>query len=443
MPGPEDPNTPRPAGTGPSVTARELASLATLRAMRSLVRGWKLVSLTVVTASVIAVFSMWVGGMLTLFPTQGAYTVEILWSGSASSWWFYPEILVVQPWGLLQLPLFPTVAVGLVSAGAAVGAVSGAALARRIWKSERQRRRGGRGSALVTGAAPGIASLATAGACCCSTCASSGGLALVAAASGTSVASLLTTDWYLPLFQLVVVYVLLLGQERALRRARATGVAPIAVDARFVAGSVLRLVLLVAGLTWSLAMFVEWGVQDPWTASAATWYHWLFEHQLLSVVAVTAALFPSEVAGALAGARSALLPGGLRGGLAIAALTWGTWVPPALVGLGLGGFGNEVFGALGLPAAWGAVPPDAPSSAILAFHWAFQHLALSTFALSFALHPEWALRPLRWSVDRATPGSAPVESEEIRSAVRAPGLDATAAASALGAGARSALDPPS
>ncbi|MCI4362506.1 MAG: hypothetical protein L3J77_04885, partial [Thermoplasmata archaeon] len=305
---------PTGARAGPSATAREILSLASLREMRRLVRGWKRGSVTVVVAAAIAFFSMWVGGMLTFFPTQGVYTVELLWSGSASNWWFYPEVLVVQPWGLLQLPLFPTVAVGLVSVGAAVGAVSGVVLARGIWQSERERRRGSRGAALATGAAPGIASLATAGACCCSSCASSGGVALVAAASGTSVASLLTVDWYLPLFQLVAVYVLLLAEEGALRRAKATSLAPVPVDARFVAGSVLRLALLVGGLTWSLAMFVEWGTQDPWTASAATWYHWLFEHQLLSVTAVTAALFPAELGGALAKAKSAIWPGGLKAG---------------------------------------------------------------------------------------------------------------------------------
>lgn len=378
--------------------ARALVELATLREIRSLLSSSARRLAVAGVAAMFAVVSMLVGGMLTFVPTQGAFTTEIIWWGAPADWWYYPELLMVQPWGVLQLPFFPTVATALVSIGAGIGAVSGAVLVRDLIRRSRPRDGAAYGAAVATGGGSGVASLATLGACCCSSCASGGGLALVAAASGTDVPALLNAAWYLPLFQLVVVYVILVAQERALRRAMWEPERPPQVGGRLIAGVALRFGLLVAGLTWSLTMFVEWSKTNPWSASTADWYHWIIEHQLLSLVAIAFALFPREISDAFKRRGTSLAPRFLRVALGVAGISWGTWVPPALVGVGLGGFVNELFGTLGLSSGWGAVPPDSLGGALLAFHWGFQHLLLSGFALAVAVNPSWAARPILWSV---------------------------------------------
>lgn len=394
--------------------ARAAVELGTLRELRSLLGSRTRRLAVVAVAAIFALLSMLVGGMLTFVPTQGAYTTEIIWWGAPADWWYYPELLMVQPWGVLQLPFFPTVVTLLVSIGAGIGAVSGALLVRGLIRSSRPRDGAAYGAAVATGGGSGVASLATLGACCCSGCASGGGLALVAAASGTDVPALLNLAWYLPFFQLVVVYLILIAQERALRRAVWAPERPPKVGARMFVGVLLRFGLLVAGLTWSLTMFVEWSTTNPWTASAADWYHWIFEHQLLSFVAIAFALFPREVAEGWNRNGALVLPKLLRLALGVAGLSWGAWVPPALVGAGLGGFVNELFGTLGLPSAWGAVPPDSLGGALLAFHWGFQHLLLSGFAVTVAAKPSRAARPILWSVaEEYTAGGRPSGAEPV------------------------------
>jgi hypothetical protein len=351
-------------------------------------------------AVVVAIASMIVGGMVQLVPTQGGYTVELVTYGAPSNWWYYPELLVVQPWGIVQLAFLPTIATLLVAVGAGIGS---AAALRLLLPVFRLRPIGGpqrTAAGVAAGLGPGVASFATLGACCCTTCSALGGLALVAAASGTSPQSLLTSNWYLPVFQVGIVYAFLLAQERSLRALASDCGPPVPLDRRFAFGAALRIGLLIAGVSWSIAMLVEWGSGGPGGASAAEWYHWTFEHQLLSLAAIVAAMFPREATNAFARhARSvgAIL---LRAALAIAAVTWGGWVPPLLVKWGLGGFLNELLGYWGLPASWGAVAPDGAVGAPLIFHWAFQHLLLAGFALVLALRPSAALAPLRWTVAR-------------------------------------------
>lgn len=376
---------------------RESLSLFTLRELRTSVGGRKRHAMVAAIASGFAVLSMIVGGMVSFSPIQGVYTGEVIWYGAPANWWYYPEVLIIQPWGIIQLPFLPTVVSLLVAVGAGVGATVALAPALGLLRHRGSRDRKPAVAGVATGMAPGIAALATLGACCCTSCVSLGGLALVAAASGTTTAELLRTEWYLPLFQFGVVYMLLFAQERAMRQARVECAVPAPVDRRFVAGAVLRVALLIAGITWSMSMLVEWGSVNPGTAPSAVWYHWLVEHQLLSLTAVGAALFPQGLAGFLRRRRLLALKYFYRAGLAVGAMTWAGWIHPSLVGLGLGGFVNELEGFLGLPAAWGAVSPDAAVGAGLLFHWAFQHLLLGAFGLSLALAPEVALRPLGWS----------------------------------------------
>jgi hypothetical protein len=340
-------------------------------------------------------------GSLILEPvTTGGYFVEIV-TGTGSQWWDYPGLLALQPWGVLSLPFLATVTMILVSVG--VG-LSVTVAIRLLLPVLRRRIRGANARSAATGAGigstPAITGLATLGACCCSTCAT-GGVAVVAAASGISVSTLLLNNWYLNIFELAVVYIALVAQERSLRQSLALCPVPSRLNRRMAAGLLLRLVLLVAGITWSIAMFVEWGSINPATASAALWYHWIFEHQLLSVTAVAAGMFPREFTSLVRRLfrRLAGVPG--RVGLLAASLTWGIWVPPQLVGDGLGGFLNEFLGYLGAPASLGAVAPGSPLGAALFFHWAFQHLLLAAFGLALALAPQRATAPLLWSVGDA------------------------------------------
>lgn len=409
--------------------AESPAALFTLRELRRLVVGPRRRLFAAGVAALVGFFALLVGGMLTLEPVQGAYISEVIWWGAPSAWWFYPEVLVVQPWGILQLPLLPTVAMVLVALASGLAATAGLVLVGDLLK--RRVASGGRPATWAgagTGAGPGLASVATLGACCCTSCASTGGLALVAAASGTTSGTLLGIDWYLPIFQLAVVYVLLVAQERALRAARRSGTVAPPLGLRFAASSALRLLLLVGGLTWSIAMFVEWGTAGPGAAGAATWYHWIVEHQLLALAAVAAALFPSEL-GALAarGGRAVL---GVRALLFVGAVTWGIGVPPGLPGLG--GLVNELLGALGVPAALGGIPPDGPLGAALLFHWAVQHLLIAGFALALAVRPAYALAPLLWSVARPAPAAPAGSAGAAEVGGAAPAISSEPAAEASG-----------
>lgn len=397
------------AARGAPRSLGDILSIGTLRETRSYLRGrWAYATVTIVALGV-AIVSLTVGGMLELFPTQGAYTAEVIWWGAPSAWWYYPEVLIVQPWGILQLPFLPTVAMILVSVGAGIGAAVALRVARASLRPATSLERRPAAAGVAAGGGAGIVSIATVGACCCTTCATAGGLAAAAVVSGTSVAGLLGAEWYLPLFQLFLVYLALLAQEGALRQARTACAKPPALGRRFLLGAALRLSLLLAGATWSVSMFIEWGSVSPLTAPPSLWYHWVVEHQLLSLAAIAAALFPRGVSGLLL--RSSRGPTGraVRIALAIGAVSWGAWVPSPLVAAGLGGFLNELFGVLGLPSALGAAAIGAPAGASLYFHWVFQHLLLAAFALIVAAAPEKAARPLLWTVGDSLP---PVEEPE-------------------------------
>jgi hypothetical protein len=377
---------------------------ATLHETRSRLRTWWGRSLVLAITVVYAFVSMVLGDMLVFVstPDTNVTTVSVVY-GYGTQWWDYPALFVNAPWGFLTLPFFPTVAMLLVSIGVGIGGATGLVLALPLLR----RAKGVNRQALASGSAasvgPAITGLATLGACCCTSCAGLVGVSVVAAASGSSLYNLLLNNWYIGVFQLGVVYIALLAQERSLRLTAEYCPVPPPFDRRFAAGALLRLGLLVSGITWSLAMFVEWTNTPPATANAAIWYHWIFEHQLLAITAIGAGLFPKEFAGAVRRLFSQLGGRIWRIALGVAGFTWGVWVPPTLAALGLGGFLNELFGVFGLPTWIGAVPPDSSLGLALYFHWAFQHLLLSGFALAVALVPTAATVPLLWTVSPERP----------------------------------------
>ena len=388
-------------------TLRRILSLAPLERTRALLRSRRARVAVVAIAIAYMVLSMDIGQMLTFLDFSGPTLVTVQWAGSP--WWDFPELFVFSGGVALDLLFLPTLTMVLVSVGVGIGAtaalVSVAPVLRRRSKGK------GREAATTStaGASAAITGLATMGACCCTSCAGAAGVAVVAAASGTDILFLLRENWYLDLFQLVVLGVALLAQERSLRLPADYCRVPPKADRRFVLGSVLRVALLLAGITWSLAMFVEWAEMSPLAAGPATWYHWIVEHQLLAVAALAAGMFPKETAAWIRRAYAAAGGWPLRIVLLAGGITWGVWVPPALTGIGLEGFVNELLGALGAPAAWGAVAPDAVGAALL-FHWAFQHLLLSGFAVVLAVRPRWAMAPLLRTVEGPAAPDVPAAS---------------------------------
>lgn len=181
----------------------------------------------------------------------------------------------------------------------------------------------------------------------------------------------------------------------------------------------MRAALLLAGVTWSLAMFAEWTTVAPEGGSAVLWFQWIFQHQLIATVAVLVALSPRAVGHFLS--RTAHRPVGitLRAAVLVAGLSLTLWVPPPIAAGGAGGFLNELFGVWGLPVAWGAVSPVfAPGLALFA-RWAFQYLLLGGFAVALALVPTATMDPILSSLDGGRGAAPPVPVNPSAPAARA------------------------
>ncbi len=56
--------------------------------------------------------------------------------------------------------------------------------------------------------------LVTLGACCSTTAAATAGLGVIAQASGTSIDELLANNWYIGVFQILVLWIALIAQEQ-------------------------------------------------------------------------------------------------------------------------------------------------------------------------------------------------------------------------------------
>lgn len=401
-----------------------LWAILTLRETRRFVRERHGRMMSVFFGVVFALASMWVGEMLILTPLHVAPFAGILWSpGTNPQWWNYPGILVVQGWGVLDLPFLPTWTMIFVSIGVGLGISAAVLLAVEL---VRMRRSGSARSTAIgsaVGLTPAMIALVTLGACCSTGAAAAAGIGAVAQTTGSTTYTLVTNSWYLSLFQVAVMGIALIAQEQLLfvtrglfsRNETGTGGAPAAVppplDRRFVAGAILRVALLVGGITWSLAMFADWINVPPQSASAAIWFSWTVQYQLPALVAILAALFPSAIYRAWSTfTRSWAL--GLRALLLVAGLSLITWVPPPISSWGIYGLGNEALGILGYSSGWGAVVPATTDPLTVALRWGFQYLLVGGFAVALALAPAIALRPLGWSMGRVgSVSAAPIPLE--------------------------------
>jgi len=407
-------------------------SLLTLRSIRRYVRRSHAIMMTVFFVVAYALGSMTLGGMLLLTHVGGGYTTEVLWhSGTGYQSWNYPGLLIVAPWGVVSLPFFATLAMVLVSVGVGIGmavaVLLGIALLRRRAMSAGQPAAVG----TLAGLTPAMIAMLTLGACCSTTAAATAGVGLVAQVSGSTTDNLLVNNWYLGVFQVVVVWTALIAQELLLRvygglfglPAESSGPyassAPPPFTARFLVGSLLRVGLLVGGVTWSLAMLADWTVVAPGSASAATWFRWIVQDQLLAGLAIATALFPQGLSALLTrGSRTRLGRWG-RGLLLMAGASLAIGVPPPISGWGVEGLGNELMGLLGLSSAWGAVPPVFSPGLDLGFRWGLQYLLLGGLAVAVALAPARALAPIVSTVARA-PSPVPEGSEGVAPAVSRP-----------------------
>ena len=355
-----------------------------------------------------ALGSMALGGMLIITRVPGGYTAEILWGNALGTGaWNYPGFLLVAPWGIVSLPFLATWSMLFVSVGVGLGTTVAILISVRLVRDLRRSSAQPGAVATVAGLTPAMIALVTLGACCSTTAAATAGVGLVAQASGSSIGNLLINNWYLDVFQVVVLLVALYAQEMLLAvygglfglrtlEPGLTARVPPPPTVRSWATGALRGVLLVAGVTWSLAMLAEWTVTSPESAGPALWFQWSFQHQLLAGLAVAVALFPSAVAGAFA--RGSNRPWGLlvRAALAIAGLSLAVGVPPALAAAGAPGLANELLGVLGVPSAWGAVAPALPVGPALVLRWALQYVLLGGFAVAVAVAPRRLFAALGW-----------------------------------------------
>lgn len=383
-------------------------ALLSLRHSRSLVRRPRFFLLAIALAVVYALIAMVVGTMLQVFspPAHLSSFWVILTSGTPA--WDYPALLAVNPYFILALPFLPTVFMVLTSAGVGLGMTVAVILSVNLLR--RRRSASARPAAVGTaaGLTPAMIALITLGACCSTTAAATAGIGITAQATGTSTGTLLANTWYLGVFQLAILYVALLAQEQLLTVYGAvassstsidsTAAASPALDRRFAAGAVLRVVLLAAGVTWCLAMVAQWLTVSPATASPGLWASWLLQHQLIGFAAILAGLFPLSTYRAFLRLTASWAGLVLRILLVIAGVSLAIGVPPPLAATGWHGFLNELLGAAGVSAGAGGVAPGLPWGLALALRWAAQYLLLGTFTIALGLRPLVSLRPILWSV---------------------------------------------
>jgi hypothetical protein len=371
-------------------------SVATLSQTRAELRTWWGAGLVASIGVVFGFISLLVGQMLVLERIGGFYGVEVIWRSSGGAyWWNYPGVLVVEPWGLLALPFLPTIAMALVSYGVGLGMSVAILIAVRMVRL----RRGalGRPTALgsATGLTPAMIALVTLGACCSTTAAATAGIGVAAQTSGTTINTLLQNNWYLNVFQLVILWVALVAQEQLLIAYgiffdpdRSRTIAAHGPPDRFAAPKgITRVVLLVAGVTWSLTTIADWTQVSASAAGAGLWFHWIVQQQAPALLAIAVALAPAATAALVL--RHAARPEGrlLRGLLFVSGVSLLTWWPPSFVRAGVVGWGNEFLGALGFSSAAGGVSAAPISGWGLVFHWGLQLILLGAFSIAVALAP--------------------------------------------------------
>jgi hypothetical protein len=379
----------------------------TLARSRALLRTRVGVLMVSFVAILYGFLSLLLGQMLVLGRTDFPNVqVTVLNGQGAAAWWNYPALVVTAPGGVLVLPFLATVTMVVVSLGVGIGMSVGLVLAYRLLRRDRTGSARPAAVGSISGLTPAMIALVTLGACCSTTAAATAGIGVVAQASGTTIQNLLANTWYLNLFQVGVLWVALVAQEQLLTvygrllggsvRAEPASVT-VPLDARFAVGASLRVALIAGGVTWALATVAEWTAPNAPAVSPALLFQWIVQHGLLAAFAVAGGLFVLGTYQGLRAPANSAAARALRATLLVGGVSLLTWTPPFLASAGVFGLGNEVFGAAGLSASWGAVAPPAVGPLALALRWLFQFGVLGTFAILAAVSPELAFLPLQWT----------------------------------------------
>ncbi|MCI4363072.1 MAG: hypothetical protein L3K13_02030 [Thermoplasmata archaeon] len=388
-----------------------LWALLTLQRTRSLLAPlpWRL--LVGAISLLYAAGAMVVGRML-YFPShavRGGWFLYVYPSGPGPSW-MYPAILAGGPNFELALPMTSGILMTLSAAGVGLGMALAALLIVRLWRERRTAVHLPTAVGSAAGLTPALLALLTLGACCSTTAAATAGIGLAAQSTGTTASAALANAWYLGVFQVSVIFVALLAQEQLVAiygvlfrgpdgeaGSAPSSPRPTQLGARGAASGLLRVCLVVAGVTWSLAALPSWFTNPHGATAASRGVSLAFLHFGPGLLAVLLALFPVETLAAWRRLERTALGTVLRGSLLAGGLALLTWLPPPLDGAGGGGLGNELLGFAGLPASWGAVAPPALLPIALFARWGLQFLLLGSFAVAVGIAPETAVRALRWS----------------------------------------------
>ncbi len=401
-----------PSKGGPAVR-----SVFTFRATRQvLARRWA-IPLFLLIAGVFAFAAMVMGGMLVFARTGYTHlTIIVLTSASGgAAWWNYPGVIVGFPNGGLFLPFFGTLTMLIVSIGVGVGMSVAVILWTRIVTLRRLAASGNVAVGSLAGLTPAFLSLATIGACCTITTSTAAGLGVVAQTSGTTAYTLLANNWFLGVFEIVVLAIALLAHEalletygpllglttapngRAVHLPDATPT-PAPLSGATIARAAVRVVLLLGGVFWGLAGIGLAATYNYPFSSPSFWFAVLVQHELIAAVAVFIAILPGAASQGLVRASRSIAGAGLRAVLFVAGISVVAWLPPAWLGTGAEGLVNELFGTAGLPASWGAVAPPYGMGLALVLRFGCQFGLMGSFALLLALLPA---RTLAWaSTDR-------------------------------------------
>jgi hypothetical protein len=398
-------------------SGRSFASLLLLRETRRTLRGTP-GRLLFGSVSIAYLFiSLLAGRMLVLGRTgQTSTTFAIFASGYPS--WNYPELAIIAPNGILVLPYLSAVTMALVSVGVGLGMSASVVLAFHLVRS---RRRGGGVSGLLSGVeglSPAMIAALTLGACCSTTAASTAGIGLAAQASGTTLDNLLANTWFLNLLQVFVLGLALLAQEQLIRvYGTVLGVTPPGKERRAVLprwsvrlllSGLARVALLFAGAIGALGIFVAWTLVNPVSSGPVAWGFWLLAYELVAIFAIAAALAPVGVSELLRSATNRSRARALRGALFASGLLLLLGVPAPFAGGATHGWLNELLGALGAPASWGAIHPSEALGLALYLRWAFAYLLLGGFAVATAVAPGHVLVPL--AASQAPPSSTTADA---------------------------------
>lgn len=432
----------------PSEATGSLRDLIFLRRTRALVGGRQGLALVAGVGAIYALVALLVGGMLQFVPTGARGTSVQVLSYASTQWWNFPALLVVTPSAVLELPYFATLTMVVAAAGVGLGMGAGLVLAYRVFRRPGRAPAGAGAAGTVAGLTPALLALLTLGACCSTSAAAVAGVTAIAQSTGTSPNTLFVQTWFLNVFQLVILGVALLAQERLVTLYGAlVGIelrpAPAGAEAtRSSTGTLrvrlpvvaLRVVLVAAGTLWALAGLIELTAppgDGPTTALVAVV---LLQHPLLGGIAIGAGLAPASLL-ALTRPRDLYgLPGVFRLLLILIGLSVAVGVPPPLVGWGASGLGNEILGARGVSPAGGGTPIPAGDPATLAIAYAVLFAGIGLFAVAVALDPRRWIGRLGGPPDE-TPalGIGPPLGAASSPAARAPGPNGPAAEPSLAA----------